>query len=1126
MSENKEKASISEINFLTDQPADEDKFGTHSRVAKAVALTIARDEAIHVIGLLGGWGSGKSTVVRQIEKQLANGDNVYFFNYDAWLHQNDPPRRAFLEELIGDLSQAKIVEATDWELRLAQLSGKAEQTTTETTRQFSETGRAIFLALALVPLGISFLDYDLLEKAFGTGSFGIARPLLVLSVAAVLAPLLVIGCFYFRWRPLAPKGTEGRWKAVGTKEFWSQHDDDHKGQSVIALLTNHSIETAHNQTKISPEPTAIEFRHVFNDLLGSCMVKGKKLVVVIDNLDRLAEEDAMKLWATIRSLFLGSNKALGAHHGMPAPTIILPIDESAIRRMFENQHGDSESKELAESFVDKTFDITFQINEPVMSDWRDFFAGKLIEAFGEYVDKDLIYWATKIVELAHAGSPASKRMTPRKLIKLINSAAALFVQWEKDSIHLLTTILYASHRTEIAKNVGAFVKSDRPEITTAVGDWQRQLLAVHFGVPLEKAYQALLADPIRKAIISNSQESFDNEMRTPGAPEIAEQVVEDIPLDASGALDGDFVFNAAILLANFPGKEEIWTKRSLAGLSLALPRVGPPAAWRPDFKDALAAMRPDPASANEFVAGMSRILGEMIANAKLDEEGLKQIAAMMRDLRDHVTQLDAVRASIHIMRPVDDILKLLPSLDEADLKVVQLDTVSTEFTEGLVDRLGKEGLANTVPAIIRATAGANCPQFKDKKKVVWDTLVQSATDVVSGRSFEDELMGPAVDTLGLLHTKSELAKSHSDQLFDSNRLMTLANEAESEEDWSRLGDLVALMMLRESDFPAPNSKNWTAVAEEQSELVDAVSNALRWYLWKEGLPFALKILPKVPTVAPLIWGLVQQDIEQNEARNVSVTFLLGNIVKIESVLGTDRLDELVLLKSRNEVFWEKILAMSLGGAFNVTVRSLSKGRDTDMQRLVAMVESRLSSVAQDAWLAAILSAKAPFELTGIYRNELGGRKAFGEELRSALHEEVPGLLTADGEVRSRWFKLSELISKSSRITLYRNLRDVILAGAEVNELNELLIIGGFEFLDMGKFNDESDRSSRHIVQPLLRSNSGRRYIEDHIEFFSSVMSRSDEETRNATAEYLNSEVNEDLDDVSNIIKKLNLDIIR
>lgn len=1103
-----------EVNFLTDQPAEEDRFGPHSRVAEAVASTISRDDAVQVIGLLGGWGSGKSTVVRQIEKLLDAGDSIYFFSYDAWLHQNDPPRRAFLEELIGELSVGGLVDGEGWKLRLAELSGKAEETTTETTRQFSETGRAIFLALAFVPFGLGFLDYELIDKALGSGGNGIARPLLTISIAAVLAPLLVIFWFYMKWRPLKPKGTEGRWKAVFDGKFWLEHDDARKDQSVVALLTNHSVENAQNRTRISPEPTAIEFRTVFNDILDSCRKAQKRLVIVIDNLDRLAEEDAMQLWATTRSLFLGSNRALTGSESLPPPTIILPIDEGAIKRMFETHHDGAQAARLSESFIDKTFDITFQINEPVMSDWRIFFADKLDEAFGPLATKHAVYWASKIVEQANIEGAASRRMTPRKLIKLINGAAALFVQWSSGTINLLTMIYYVSHRTKISENVATFVSGDHPVILAAVPDWRRELLALHYGVDLDKAFQTFLGDDIRATILANNREGFDELIARPGALEVAEAVIADVPLDPeNGAPEGDFVMNSALLVSGSMAKDEIWAKRALSELSQKWPDVAAPNSWRSDFEQLIALFLPEPSASATYVAGSARILGDMLTTKKLNEEGVVHVSGALRALRDVAKKHESKMPIVQINRPVDDLFTLLPALDETDRAALRSHLTPTEITDALVTRLNSEELSESVPEIIRSIASSLSPQFKDGKKIVWDEVAQAAYDNLVNRNFDDDLTGPALDTIGLLRSRNSLAKTLNEQLFDSGRLAEFAVQADNNEDEAGLGDVIGLMLLRGSDFNAPNGKNWADLIEQRPKFTENVSTALFWYLWKDGLPFALEALPTRPTVAPLIWALANDDIEKRHAAGISTAFLFSNIDAIELALGSEALANALASASTRDDFWSNFEAHPIGSTFDRVIKAIVTSDTVDRSRLVEFVRSRLDAVTADGWSDAILNGAAPSNLAKIYRDELGQTKPLGNGLRSALAEQVGNLLKCGSEERVRWFEFSQFVTKSARVTLYLNLRDALLAGADVLDLPDLIGIGGASLLKEGKFENEADKSSRHIVQPLTHSVEGRELIVAFSPLFAPIVSASEDETRAVINEYLASAKDEIEDSV-------------
>lgn len=75
--------------ILTNRPCDQDLFegGVHQNLAKAIASEITSDEACTIIGIDGGWGSGKSNLVGLIQKTISK-DKYYFFTYDVWGHQN------------------------------------------------------------------------------------------------------------------------------------------------------------------------------------------------------------------------------------------------------------------------------------------------------------------------------------------------------------------------------------------------------------------------------------------------------------------------------------------------------------------------------------------------------------------------------------------------------------------------------------------------------------------------------------------------------------------------------------------------------------------------------------------------------------------------------------------------------------------------------------------------------------------------------------------------------------------------------------------------------------------------------------------------------------------------------
>ena len=109
--------------LLTDLPADKDAFGAHERVARAIADVVRTEDGGRTIGLEGGWGAGKSTVVKLLEQELAGDADSAAWIFDAWAHEGDPLRRSFLE----GLSQALGVSFVGGRREMGRKAGRTRQ---------------------------------------------------------------------------------------------------------------------------------------------------------------------------------------------------------------------------------------------------------------------------------------------------------------------------------------------------------------------------------------------------------------------------------------------------------------------------------------------------------------------------------------------------------------------------------------------------------------------------------------------------------------------------------------------------------------------------------------------------------------------------------------------------------------------------------------------------------------------------------------------------------------------------------------------------------------------------------------------------------------------------------------
>ncbi len=454
--------------------------------------------------------------------------------------------------------------------------------------------------------------------------------MIVIGALLTLAPALVGLIFYFFWRPWQLSLLLG----ATQKEFWTTHREPYASESILALLTNQSTERTDTTTKISPEPTASEFRAVFRDVLSALGEKRAQLVIVIDNLDRLPESDAMKLWATMRSLYVGpeSCRAVGAARALP--TVLVPIDEGSVERMFASE-GAEDPAALAKSFMDKTFDVSFYVNDPVMSDWRAFFRTKLHEAFGEFATEERIYWATKFVEERMAAEPGVRTATPRTLVKTVNSIAALAKQWGTEALDFLSLAFFAVHREEIARSPIKFVSAERANAETAIEDWKRETVALHYGVPKEKAFQALLLEPLKIAVASGDENEFAELAKVTGFDPIYEEVIKNPPAaPSSDGPDPDFVLNAALLAAQHTSNN--WAARGLRDAASIWPSCGKMSTFRNDFAQAIGAMAPHNTQA-EFLNSFASQLSASLSEVSLDRETLNSIVDTLKLIKETAT---------------------------------------------------------------------------------------------------------------------------------------------------------------------------------------------------------------------------------------------------------------------------------------------------------------------------------------------------------------------------------------------------------------------------------------------------------------------------------------------------------
>ena len=301
-----------QVNLLDDFVAEKDAFGPHQRVADAIADMVATEAGGKAVAVIGSWGSGKSTVFNLLKNRLENEkgsasrlSETKLFLFDAWSHEGDPLKRTFLEKIIDFLLELDWIKNREhWEKERAKIAQRYRESTTTTTPQLTGLGIVFAILLFLVPLGLAIVSSGTTATwANTTGAI------------LCLVPLLF---------------TVGLW-------LWKKHAGDFKAEDLFGLLVSKEKQIHKFETIEEPNPSSVEFQKWFWGLASDALTANRKLLVVIDNLDRVAPEDALKLWSSMRTFldFSGANTPLWAGKLW----VFAAFDEVAINRLWKGLDG-------------------------------------------------------------------------------------------------------------------------------------------------------------------------------------------------------------------------------------------------------------------------------------------------------------------------------------------------------------------------------------------------------------------------------------------------------------------------------------------------------------------------------------------------------------------------------------------------------------------------------------------------------------------------------------------------------------------------------------------------------------------------------------------------------------------
>lgn len=431
--------------ILSNIPEGKDLFKaeSHRKISNTIISIIENQSNLidkQIIGLEGDWGTGKSNIIKIIEEEISNKnelkDKYLHYTFDTWTHQEDLTRKSIIIELINSLrNNIDSFNSKNWIDKEAQLSQKR---ISKNTKHFPQVKLYyIFLVIGFVVIkfvnetkkqiiGGKLCGYyedslNYLKNEFYINfSNGINYTYIYKSVPylfLLISLILFLKSFCNDFKVNYKKGEKDKskltfWELIGKSFYW---------------ISGEKLESNSDETITEIEPSNLRFRNFLNDIDTELIANEKTLILTIDNTDRLTSEKLKSIWSTINIFFAENNNSIFLKNIW----LIIPYDSKKVIDSFKEEN-------IGIGLLEKTFALTFKVPPPLISNWELFF--KL--CFNKSFDKININEKEYEIEiLLRVYENYEKEITPRRIINFINQLATYYIQNPKIELRYFSIVI-------------------------------------------------------------------------------------------------------------------------------------------------------------------------------------------------------------------------------------------------------------------------------------------------------------------------------------------------------------------------------------------------------------------------------------------------------------------------------------------------------------------------------------------------------------------------------------------------------------------------------------------------------------------------------------------------------------
>lgn len=355
-----------QFQFLKEMPhREEDSLGFgHKEVVNTLYHMVHQQDQHLTIGLFGGWGTGKSSIVENLRTKLQR-EKLPLVLFDVWKHEGDSLRRTFLIELHQQLQSSAAFGSNkiDLDERITGAVNSSQEKQKINRKKLTNT------------LLIFFCFFFAAAVMFGS----------------IKLTLTAFDIHVFREINLAQIFTLGTLGVI---------------LSLLIKFGDTFIKAEKTETKKEKFQDPHEFESEFNKIIGG--IEKDKVIITFDNLDRVNGDSALKIISTIKTFLSpqenGHTKKI---------FFLIPCDVESMKQHILATNGNANKREESlylDEFMRKFFSTTLWIPDFHVSELEQFANEKLKETKVPEFDDPHLSWM--ILKVFHRN--------PRQIIQFIN----------------------------------------------------------------------------------------------------------------------------------------------------------------------------------------------------------------------------------------------------------------------------------------------------------------------------------------------------------------------------------------------------------------------------------------------------------------------------------------------------------------------------------------------------------------------------------------------------------------------------------------------------------------------------------------------------------------------------------